>query len=80
MSEMRELYAYLGPQPDGKEGIAVFQTPDGLTQMLIAQTREEALQVREIAAQIARQIGQPIRLVHFSQRRDVETFLPAGGA
>lgn len=80
MSEMREIYAYLGQQPDGSEGIAVIQTQDGFAQMLITKDLNEALQFREMAGQLARQLGHPIRLVHFSQRRDVETFLPTGGA
>lgn len=69
---IKELWAYVSVAPDGDEGVIGTETPNGWIP-LVAADGERVKQFRDVAAYVAARTGRPVRLVHFTNRSDVET-------
>lgn len=72
---INELYAFIGTDGQGQEGIVSAEgIIDGRRTMLplVGADRERMLSYRPLAVSATQQTGQPIRLVRFSTREELE--------
>ncbi len=61
---------------DGEEGIPAFTGFDGTHIPLIAADQLRVESLRPIAAQMAKELGKPLKLVRFDNRTEMETINP----
>jgi hypothetical protein len=67
-----EMYAFIAKDPDGGEGLAAFLTNEGWQPMVGADMARVHL-LKPIAEKLAKNTGQPIKLVKFTTRTEIET-------
>lgn len=70
---IESMYAFVTVDPDDDtEGIIGFSSPDGQWLPMVGADMERVEQLRPIATSIARQTGREVRVVHFTERVEVE--------
>lgn len=74
--KVRELWAFIGEEADGTEGICARLTPGGMGLPMIGADKDRVTSLRALAQDIARATGGKVTLVKFSVREDIEVILP----
>lgn len=73
MPEIKSLYAFVAVDPeDGNEGV-MSVTVHGMVMPLIAADEDRLASIRPIAAASARASGRTVKLVQFTERKEIET-------
>lgn len=71
-----EMYAFVMVHTDGDEGVIGFRGPDGHWLPLVGADMKRVDSLRSFAQVFARKEGKPVRLVRFTTREVMETFVP----
>lgn len=73
---IKTLTAFMAIDPkDDSEGVIGFLNPlNGINEPLIGADDERIMQHRPYAEKVAQMTGQPVKLVRFTTREDVEVF------
>lgn len=71
-----EITAFVTVHADGDEGIIGMRGPDGSWIPLVGADMKRTDQLRAYAQDLAKRSGKPVRLLRFSVREVLETFVP----
>lgn len=69
------IYAYIASGPEG-EGICAFHGRDGMWLPMVGADIARIESLREHAREMVKKTGQPLKLVKFSVREELETIQP----
>ena len=74
---IESMYAFIQLDPaDNTEGVIAFMAPSGTWMPMVGADMERVEQLRPWAQETAKVTGNPVRLVHFTHREEIEVIEP----